>query len=90
MRYYFQIPRTHDLCLLCQTYEKRLYPSAHFVCNTTSVDTAADSLAGLERMNPFEVMMSRRYQKTPRTQQFMELFRYISGVNQVHRNTNNV
>jgi len=65
-----------------ETYEKRLYPSAHFVCNTTSVDTAADSLAGLERMNPFEVMMSRRYQKTPRTQQFMELFRYISGVNQ--------
>merc|ERR1712168_1770132 len=44
--------------------------------------TAADSLAGLERMNPFEVMMSRRYQKTPQSQQFMELFRYISGVNQ--------
>merc|ERR1712241_1628669 len=26
--------------------------------------------------------MSRRYQKTPQSQQFMELFRYISGVNQ--------
>merc|ERR1711942_404707 len=40
-----------------ETYEKRLYPSAHFVCNTASVDTAADSLAGLERLNPFEVMI---------------------------------
>merc|ERR1719180_452227 len=65
-----------------ETYEKRLYPSAHYICNTTSVDTAGDPLAGLERMNPFEVMMSRRYQKTPQSQQFMELFRYISGVNQ--------
>jgi len=65
-----------------ETYEKRMYPSAHYICNTTSVDTAGDPLAGLERMNPFEVMMSRRYQKTPQSQQFMELFRYISGVNQ--------
>jgi len=65
-----------------ENYEKRLYPSAHYVCNITSVDTAGDLLAGLEKMNPFEVMMSRRYQKTPRSQQFMELFRYISGVNQ--------
>lgn len=64
-----------------QTYEKRFYPSAKFVCNTTHVDTAADPLAGLERMNPYEVMMSKRYQKTPRSQQFMELFRYIQGVN---------
>ena len=47
------------------------------------MDTAADPLAGLERMNPLEVMKSRRYQKTPRTQQFMELFRYIQGDNQV-------
>jgi len=65
-----------------ENYEKRLYPSARYVCNITSVDTAGDLLAGLEKMNPFEVMMSRRYQKTPRSQQFMELFRYISGVNQ--------
>lgn len=65
-----------------ESYEKRLYPSARYVCNITSVDTAGDLLAGLEKMNPFEVMMSRRYQKTPRSQQFMELFRYISGVNQ--------
>ena len=47
------------------------------------MDTAADPLAGLERMNPYEVMMSKRYQKTPRSQQFMELFRYIQGVNKV-------
>merc|ERR1711915_533306 len=65
-----------------QNYEKRYYPSAKYVCNTTSVDTAADPLAGLERMNPFEVMMSRRFSKTPKSQQFMELFRYIQGVNQ--------
>merc|ERR1711892_224375 len=65
-----------------ENYEKRHYPSAKYVCNTTSVDTAADPLAGLERMNPLEVMKSRRFQKTPRTQQFMELFRYIQGDNQ--------
>merc|ERR1711872_980696 len=40
-----------------QNFEKRYYPSAKYVCNTTSIDTAADPLAGLERMNPFEVMM---------------------------------
>jgi len=64
-----------------QNYEKRHYPSATFICNRTSVDTAADPLAGLEQMNPFDVMTSRRYQKTPKSQMFMELFRYIQGVN---------
>jgi len=64
-----------------QNYEKRYYPSARYICNTTSVDTAADPLAGLEKMNPFDVMTSRRYQKTPKSQMFMELFRYIQGVN---------
>jgi len=64
-----------------QNYEKRYYPSARYICNRTSVDTAADPLAGLEKMNPFDVMTSRRYQKTPKSQMFMELFRYIQGVN---------
>merc|ERR1740137_496069 len=65
-----------------QTYEKRMYPSATFVCNKTSLDTAADPLAGLEKMNPYELMMTRRYQKAPRSQMFWELFKYIEGVNQ--------
>ena len=66
-----------------QGYEKRFYPAATFVCNKTSVDTAADPLAGLDDMNPFEVMGSKRYQRRHESQMFMELFRYISGVNQV-------
>merc|ERR1711915_98446 len=63
-------------------YEKRYYPAATFVCNKTSVDTAADPLAGLDDMNPFEIMGSKRYQRSHQSQMFMELFRYISGVNQ--------
>jgi len=62
-------------------YEKRYYPAATFVCNKTSVDTAADPLAGLDDMNPFEIMGSKRYQRRHESQMFMELFRYISGVN---------
>jgi len=65
-----------------KNYEKRMYPSATFVCNKTSIDTAADPLAGLEKMNPYELMMTRRYQKSPRSQMFWELFKYIQGVNQ--------
>merc|ERR1712128_271520 len=49
-----------------QNYEKRHYPSVTFICNKTKIDTAADPLAGLERMNPYDVMMSRRYQKNPK------------------------
>jgi len=63
-------------------YEKRYYPAATFVCNKTSVDTAADPLAGLDDMNPFEIMGSKRYQRRHESQMFMELFRYIAGVNQ--------
>jgi len=63
-------------------YEKRFYPRARYICNKTSVDTAADPLAGLERVNPFDVLMSRRYNKIPRSQQFYELFNYIQGDNQ--------
>merc|ERR1712123_182132 len=62
--------------------EKRHYPSLTFICNKTKIDTAADPLAGLERMNPYDVMMSRRYQKTPKSQMFRELFKYIQGENQ--------
>jgi len=65
-----------------QNYETRYYPSATYVCNKTKIDTAADPLAGLERMNPYEVMMSRRYQKRPKSQMFQELFKYIQGENQ--------
>merc|ERR1719452_73785 len=46
------------------------------------IDTAADPLAGLERMNPYEVMSSKRYHKRPASQMFRELFRYIQGENQ--------
>jgi len=64
-------------------YEKRHYPAATFVCNNvTGIDTAADPLAGLDDMNPFEIMGSNRYKKRHESQMFMELFRYIAGVNQ--------
>jgi len=65
------------------TYEKRHYPAATFACNNvTNIDTAADPLAGLDDMNPFEVMGSKRYKNRHESQMFMELFRYIAGVNQ--------
>merc|ERR550519_3007200 len=63
-------------------YEKRLYPEVNMVCTHHKVDTAGDSLAGLERVNPWAVLQSRRFQKTPQTLMFRRLFRYISGVNQ--------
>ena len=66
-----------------QGYEKRFYPPATFVCNKTSIDTAADPFAGLDDMNPFVLMSSRRYQRRPESQMFMELFRYIAGLNKV-------
>ena len=71
------------LLVWCQGYEKRYYPAATFVCNKTSVDTAADPLAGLDDMNPLEIMSSKRYKSRHQSQMFMELFRYISGVNKV-------
>ena len=67
-----------------QGYEKRYYPPATFVCNKTSIDTADDPFAGLDDENPFVLMSSRRYQKRHESQMFMELFRYIAGVNQVN------
>merc|ERR1712223_1036772 len=63
-------------------YEERYYPAATFVCNKTSIDTAADPFAGLDDMNPFEIMGSKRYKNRHESQMFMELFRYIAGVNQ--------
>ena len=71
-------------CFSDQGYEKRYYAPATFVCNNvTDIDTAADPLAGLDDMNPFELMGSKRYKKSYQSRMFMELFRYISGVNQV-------
>jgi len=63
-------------------YEKRHYPEVNMVCTHHKVDTAGDSLAGLERVNPWTILQSRRFQKTPNTVMFRRLFRYISGVNQ--------
>jgi len=62
-------------------YEHRMYPSANFACVKSEVDTANDVLAGLEKVNPLTVMSSKRYRKTPSSIMFMELFKYISGVN---------
>jgi len=65
-----------------EDYEKRYYPSAIYACNKTeNYDTAKDPLAGLEDMNPFEVMKSKRYKKRLESKMFMNMFRYIQGVN---------
>merc|ERR1712203_815831 len=54
-------------------YEKRYYAPATFVCNNvTDIDTAADPLAGLDDMNPFELMGSKRYKKSHQSRMFME------------------
>lgn len=63
-------------------YEKRHYPEVSMVCTHHEVDTAGDPFAGLERVNPWALLQSRRFQKTPQTMMFRRLFRYISGVNQ--------
>ena len=69
-----------------QDYEKRYYPSAIYACNKTeNYDTAKDPLAGLEDMNPFEVMKSKRYKKRLESKMFMNMFRYIQGVNKVEK-----
>jgi len=63
-------------------YEHREYPSANFACVKAEVDTDNDVLAGLEDVNPLVLMSSKRYRKSPSSIMFMELFKYISGVNQ--------
>ena len=55
------------------------------MCNKTkNIDTVADPFAGLEKMNPFSLMSSRRWKNHHTSRMFMELFKYISGVNQVN------
>merc|ERR1712060_670338 len=63
-------------------YEKRHYPEAVMACTYDLVDQAGDPLAGLEGNNPYTIMNSRRFQKTPQSIMFRRLFKYISGVNQ--------
>merc|ERR1712088_1229148 len=63
-------------------YEKRHYPEAVMACTYDLVDQAGDPLAGLENYNPYTIMSSRRFQKTPASIMFRRLFKYISGVNQ--------
>merc|ERR1712212_933357 len=58
------------------------YPSANFACVKAEVETDNDVLAGLEDVNPLVLMSSKRYRKSPSSIMFMELFKYISGVNQ--------
>merc|ERR1712029_915249 len=66
-----------------ETFEQRYYPSAIYVCNKTrNIDTVADPFAGLEDMSPFSVMSSKRWKRHHTSRMFMELFKYISGVNQ--------
>ena len=36
-------------------------------------------------MNPFEVMKSKRYKKRLESKMFMNMFRYIQGVNKVEK-----
>jgi len=62
-------------------YELREYPSANYACVKSEVDTAEDPMAGLENVNPFVLMSSKRWKKQPSSIMFMELFKYISGVN---------
>jgi len=62
-------------------YELREYPSANYACVKSEVDTAADPMAGLENVNPYVLMSSKRWKKQPSSIMFMELFKYISGVN---------
>jgi len=62
-------------------YEEREYPSAKFACVKADIDNSKDPFAGLEKMNPFDIMKSKRYQKRPSSYMFKALFKYISGVN---------
>jgi len=62
-------------------YELREYPSTKFACVKAEVDTAEDPFAGLKNVNPFTIMGSKRWRKTPNSFMFKALFKYISGVN---------
>jgi hypothetical protein len=43
---------------------------------------------GLDKENPFLIMVSKRWQKSPASIMFKELFKYIAGVNQVAFSSN--
>lgn len=62
-------------------YELRQYASVKFACVKSEVDNSEDPFAGLDDLNPFVVMSSNRWRKTPQSLMFMQLFKYISGVN---------
>lgn len=64
------------------SFEHREYPAANFACVKSEVDLRDDPLAGLENVDPLVLMSSNRWQKTPTSLMFKELFKYISGVNQ--------
>merc|ERR1719348_2031344 len=65
-----------------ENYEQRYYPAAMFVCNTTkNIDTARDPFDGLENMSPWTLMATKRWRNHHTSHMFMELFKYISGVN---------
>merc|ERR1712156_968900 len=63
-------------------YEDLPYSVTQNYGNYELVDQAGDPLAGLENNNPYTIMMSRRFQKTPASIMFRRLLKYISGVNQ--------
>jgi len=62
-------------------YELREYPSVKFACVKSEVDNAEDPMAGLKNVNPFTIMSSKRWRKSPNSIMFKQLFKYISGVN---------
>merc|ERR1740128_191432 len=66
-------------------YEEREYPSAKFACVKADIDNSKDPFAGLEKMDPMELMRSRRYKKRPSSYMFKELYKYISGVNKEYQ-----
>merc|ERR1719327_1726421 len=72
----------YQVILKNENYEQRYYPAAQFVCNTTkNVDTARDPFDGLEKMSPWTLMATKRWRNHHTSHMFMELFKYISGVN---------
>lgn len=66
-------------------YEERAYPSAKFACVKADIDNSKDPFAGLEKMNPMQMMSSKRYKKRPSSYMFKELYKYISGVNKEYQ-----
>merc|ERR1740119_2721 len=63
-------------------YEEREYPSAKFACVKADIDNSKDPFAGLEKMDPMELMRSK---KRPSSYMFKELYKYISGVNKEYQ-----